>query len=267
MQHRDLTYLALLVARQAPRVLFAGCLSVESQIEYWLAGKNRLDQWMGLMKGMERSMASDPSEAAFGSLAVTLEGLAGEVLSTEVLSRVWAAISCGCDQLGQRPQLEPLAHSVLMGHLQASERVLRLMEDYQRRGGKISQLVIDLPNAVAGWTDQLIGWISSWVSVTQYAADPERAGEFASEWRAQGSHSPLIWRLLQNVIDNRLIPIPAGPLQTREVNQQVALAILGNLPRECVAESEFAHLFWPHWVSRFAEHTQQLVSWALTKEA
>ncbi len=67
--------------------------------------------------------------------------------------------------------------------------------------------------------------------------------------------------------DNRLIPLPAGPLQTREANQQVVLAILGNLPRECVAESEFAHLFWPHWVSRFAEHTQQLVSWALTKES
>ncbi len=58
---------------------------------------------MGLMKGMERSMASDPERSRVWPAGGDPEGLAGEVLSTEVLSRVWAAISCGCDQLGQRP--------------------------------------------------------------------------------------------------------------------------------------------------------------------
>jgi hypothetical protein len=266
MHFRELTYLAFLVSRQAPRLLFSGGIPVESQIEYWVAGKTRTDQWMRLMKATE--LGHHPTQQGetprVGTRAV--ESLAAEVFITELLSRVWAAYSCGLDQLGHSPQVEPLAHSVLMGHLQAVERMRRLIGHFSQDGCRMSQLIQQLPEIVAGWTDQLVGWISSWVPVAQYAADPDRAAEFASEWRTQGTQSPLVWKLLRSLIDNRLAALPEGPLGTGESNLRLGMAVLGSLPREAIVESEFASLLYPYWVSRFAEQTQILVDQTIGRE-
>jgi|GEM_PF-4888413 len=266
MHFRELTYLAFLVSRQAPQLLFSGGIPVDLQIEYWLAGKTRTDQWMRLMKAMESETpdCERPRGLAEGTRAV--EALAAEVFATELLSRVWAAFCCGLDQLGHSPQVEPLAHSVLMGHLQAVDRVKRLVSDYSQNGSRLSPLVQQLPGIVAGWTDQLVGWISSWVPVAQYAADPDRAAEFASEWRTQGTHSPLVWKLLRSLMDNRLATLPNGPLGTRDSNLRLGMAVLGCLPREVIVESEFASFLYPYWVSRLADHTQSLVDHAVDKE-
>ncbi len=267
MHFRELTYLAFLVSRQAPQLLFSGGIPVQLQIEYWLAGKSRTDQWMRLMKAMESETpcCERPQASGIGTRAV--EALAAEVFATELLSRVWAAFCCGLDQLGHSPQVEPLAHSVLMGHLQAVDRAKRLVNQYSQNGSRLSPLLQQLPAIVAGWTDQLVGWMSSWVPVAQYAADPDRAAEFASEWRTQGTHSPLVWKLLRSLMDNRLAALPDGPLGTREFNLRLGMAVLGCLPRDAIVGSEFASFLYPYWVSRLAEHAQSLVDHAVDMES
>lgn len=262
MTYRDLALLAFLVGRESPQLLFGGTPSVELQIEYWLAGKTRNDQWMRLLKALEQDLHSWPDPP--GDLpAITLaEALIAEILTSELLSRVWAAISCGWDQLAHHPRLEPLAHSVLMGHLQASARA-RQLQSQMSQSPPVAKVGFELADAVAGWSDQIIGWISSWVPVTQYAAEPDRAAEFAREWREQGADNSLVWKLLRNLMTHRLSALPEGPPTTREINRRLGSVILGTIPRSIVGDPEFATSFWPYWVDRFVDRTQELVDRAV----
>lgn len=264
MTYRELTLLAFLASREVPQLLFSSAPCVETQVEYWLAGRMRTDQWMRLLKAAEQAVADAEDVRSAGAAQALVEGLAAEIFAGELLSRVWAAISCGWDQLGQQPQLEPLAHSVLMGHLQVTARARSLVTQLADRGG-VSRTVAHLPELVAGWTDQLIGWIGSWVPVTQYAAEPDRAAEFADEWRSQGRENPMIWKLLRNLMEHRLAVLPDGPSPTRELNRRLGVAVLGALPRSVVSHGDFASLFWPYWVSRFAERTEELINRAVAE--
>lgn len=263
MTYRDLTLLAFLVGRESPQLLFRGAPSVELQLEYWLAGKTRNDLWMRLLKTLEHSLSSGADEGADGPTLRLAEGVIAEIITTELLSRVWAAVSCGWDQLAHHPALEPLAHSVLMGHLQASTRAKQLQAALSGQivaGADLAQLA----EAVAGWTDQIIGWISSWVPVTQYAAEPDRAAEFAREWREQGCENSLVWKLLRNVMSHRLSTLPDSPAPSKEANRRIGSAILGVVPRHVMAEADFAGSLWPYWVDRFVDRTQELVDRVIT---
>ncbi len=264
MTYRELSLLALLVGREVPQLLFASASSGELQFEYWLAGKLRNDQWMRLLKAAEESLADPDKPPSLAFTSTAAEGLAVEIFATELLSRVWAAISCGWDHLGHEPQLEPLAHSVLMGHLQVIARARQLLTSLSQHG-RTHQRVTHVPEIVAGWTDQLIGWVGSWVPVTHYAADPDRAAEFATEWRTQGRQNPVIWKLLRNLMEHRLAGLPEGLLATREMNRRIGTAILGVIPRSVVCQSEFASLFLPYWVDQFAGRMQGLIDRAVAE--
>ena len=198
MHARELIELAALVAAHGPvLVRTSGRISETSLKQYWIASKTRLDRWGWTLRSVsgeadETDRASKPSQGALP------RGTLEEIITGEALTRVWAAVLSAHDRFRGTHQAEPIAQSVLSGHLEARHRVLTLL---------VSGPPVDVGQAVRlnrlrcraeRWTDLLIGHLLGVEDVSRFAVEPDRAREFADDLRSRsrmkrGRHT---WPLL-----------------------------------------------------------------------
>jgi hypothetical protein len=113
-----------------------------------------------------------------------------EVLVTEMLTRVIAALAAGMEADSDVDEVSPVAHAIQLTHLEARNRVQKIM--LHGRGSSVQDAVRlnRLRQAVERWTDAMIGRMSvDTPDTVRYAIDPSRASEYAREMRMYG-HGP-----------------------------------------------------------------------------
>jgi hypothetical protein len=124
MHGSQLAQLACCLVTQGPVFLrTAGSLPATVLDTYWTASKSRIDRWLPVLKHLREDLQTGlPPErgAAWQSALPTLE----EVLQSEVLTRLWAALGCMIDRRLGAVEIEPVLRSVLLGHGEARNRVL-----------------------------------------------------------------------------------------------------------------------------------------------
>lgn len=180
----ELAELASLLAYHAP-ALFALRPSIDQDAltRYWVQSRQRLDQW-------HKVIAEYSSlETAGRPLAMQVwwdehEALLEEILVSETLTRVFAAVGVGLDAVTDQREVEPVTHSVFLSHLEARNRVLQLI--LFGRGGSITQTMElnRLRRASERWTDRILAPIIACHYATHaYAVDAQRAIAYAHEWR------------------------------------------------------------------------------------
>jgi len=228
MHARELIELAALVSAHGPvLVRETKTLSPTGIEQYWTTSKCRLDRWGRSLKALSEGAAEggpDWSRAQWPHIRGVLE----EILTGEVLTRVWTAVLCAYDRRQGIHQAEPIARSVLIGHMEARHRVLTLLVRGPGISAEAALKLNQLRRRTERWTDMLVGYLAGAYDVGEFAIDPARAEDFAEDLHYQsqlkgGRHVwPLVLASLRAAFRQGLAP--SSP--NADLNAEIAAAVL-----------------------------------------
>ena len=228
--------IAAIVSEHGQSILHRGKLvPPEAMTRYWVASRSRFELWHQAMAGYrvaEATGATDKLKSWWAQHLVILE----EVLVSQMLTRVVAALGRGLDAEHATDEFSPITHTIYLSHLDATNRVQQLM--LQGRGISVPEVVKlnRLRQGVERWTDSLLGQMSrlSPESVA-YAVDQERAMTYAEENRNYGNgetRRTVSWLMnasMRDMLSRRTSARPALPQANRAVASSVALMLRPDL--------------------------------------
>ncbi len=189
MQSCDLVELAALVSAQVPVLLAgAGRITAVGIDAYWAASKCRFDRWARRLNSALATSDRTAKPRKFdGPIASDLSfATCCEVLTSEVLTRVWAAAAMASDAAASTSELGPVTQSILFGHLEARRRVLDYIAAVDKRRPEreakrpIRQLD-QLRRICERWTDLLLAPLADWCDLESLAHDASRVTDFAQD--------------------------------------------------------------------------------------
>ncbi len=261
MHARHLVELAALVSAHGP-VLVRGSQGIsESGIErYWVASKSRLDRWGRSLKALctppaDAGWSSTPSQWRFA------RGVLEEIITGEVLTRVWTAVISAHDRHRGTDEAEPIARSVLIGHLEARHRVLTLLVGGPSIGAEEAVKLNRLRRRTERWTDLLIGYLAGLDDVSEFAVDPYRARDFAEDLRYQSRLKggrfawPLLLASLRAAFKQGL-----GPTSPNEdLNAQIAVSILSCFRSELFDSTGLFQSLWLKRLTYVSDDAQGMI--------
>ena len=234
MHARELIELAALVSVHGPvLVRTSGRISETSLEQYWTASKSRLDRWGRTLKSLS-SGAAESERPPVPSRGPRLRGVLEEILTGEVLTRVWTAVMHAYDRHRGTDQGEPIARSVLVGHLEARHRVLTLLVSGRPVEAAEAVKLNRLRRRTERWTDQLIGYLMGLEDVGRFAVNPDRARDFAEDLscRSPMAGGRLAWPLLLASLRAAFASGLAPTSPNGDLNARIAASILSSLQPE-----------------------------------
>lgn len=255
MHARELVDLAcVLSAHGSVLVRQPGPLARTGLDEYWIASKSRLDRWS------HRLRRSDDGKVG-AALGPTPTALLEEVLTGEVLTRVWAAVVCAHDALQGCDDAEPVARSVLIGHLEARHRVLTLLVSAPQVHAEEAIRLDCLRRRVERWTDMLIGYLNQRDEVSEFAFDPERAADFAQDLHEQGQQpgGRHVWSLLQGSLQAAFSRDLAPWSPNADLNARIAGGVLSCFPAEAFDSTGLPRSLWSLRLAKTASDAQGMI--------
>jgi len=261
MNASELLELAAVVSVEGPVLVEGpGAISASSLEQYWTASQCRFQRWADVFRGLPTD-ASNPGPDwpdRWPSIRATLE----EVLAGEVLTRVFAAVATAHDTVRGADLAEPIARSVLVGHLEARNRVLRFLV----RGAGIDAdeafALNRLRRRTERWTDMLLGYLHGLGEVGRFAVDPRRALDFAEDlnFRNRSPNARRAWSLVQTSLRagfrNGLCP--ASP--NADLNQRIGTSVLGCFRPELFDSTGTLRSLWITRLCNGAEDVRGMVA-------
>ncbi len=167
-----------MLIRSAPQ------LSSQGAQQYWTASKCRLDRWTRNLK----SFAADATQSDAATVRMQwplVRGVLEEILTGEVLTRVWTAVLCLYDRQHGGNEFESLARSIMIGHLEARHRVLMLIVRGPGINAESAVKLNHLRRRAERWTDLLVGYLARYGDVAEFAIDVDRAVDFSRDLEFQ----------------------------------------------------------------------------------
>jgi hypothetical protein len=248
MHARELVNLAAIVAAHGSSLVQGTQgISATGIEQYWIATKCRLDRWSWSLR--EFVAAAEAFEAEPRIDPTEIHGVFEEVLTGEVLSRIWTAVLCAHDRLRGTDLVEPIARSVLLGHLEARHRVLTLLVRGPGIAARQAAQFNSLRNISERWADLLIGYLCACNDLSEFAVDPSRALDFAQDFREARRHpgASQTWTLALASLHAAFRDGPSRRSPNADLNGRIAAAILCCF-QPCVFDS--TGLLRSLWMSR-----------------
>jgi hypothetical protein len=257
MHARELVELATLISAHGPALLESGELLPEQSIEqYWTTSKVRLDRWAWRLRTFCNEAKLRPQHCRH--LWPEIECVLEEILTSEMLTRVWTGLLCAYDRCRGTDIAEPVARSVLIGHMEARHRVLTLLVHAQGIAPDAAIKLNRLRRRAERWTDVLVGHLVRLSDVTEFAFDADRATEFAADLQYRGTQSggKQVWPLL-------LASVRAGfhlklgvESPNADLNARIAASILSCFPPDLFDSTGLFRSLWLMRLTNMAEDTQ-----------
>ncbi len=193
VNQRQLAEFTVLVAAQAPLLIEGTSPISDGPLwVYWQYSKSMLSRWRRIVDDAVSQPHSEQSDS--------LLQIASDILTSELLTRVWGAVLVACDERQRVRRSGPIAQSVLTAHQQSRASVLRML--VHSSALPIDQLAdLDrLRRRVERWTDVLVGplVVRYGDRLASFAFDPRRArdfGEGENQTRFQSTSQPA-WSFL-----------------------------------------------------------------------
>jgi hypothetical protein len=213
MHHRDTIELAAVITSLSDD-LHESSISVATVDEYWLASQRRIDAWHDSM-----TCGGEP-----------LVAVCEEVLATEVLTHVWAAVLATHDRGGSR---ERLGKRVLDDHRRVRMLVLRELLEGAHVSRHEALSLNRFASRADGWSDRLVGYLAASAEVAHLAPHPERAARLADAI-ATSSDLPATtaWALVEQSLRRSFRPCRCTLSPSDIFNEQIAASIRPCLPIE-----------------------------------
>jgi hypothetical protein len=197
--------------------------------QYWMASKVRLDRWCRSLRNFA-TLAGDPKWRQVHWPRI--RGIMEEIISSEMLTRVWAAVLSAHDRRRKLGESEPIARSVLLGHLEARHRVLTLLLNTPGLDCNAAAQLNRLQNLSQRWTDLLVGYLIPLGDLSEFAFDHARAKDFARDLRDEGAHSSrrIVWPLILASLRASFRQHSAAETPNADLNLRIASGILACFP-------------------------------------
>ena len=256
MHARELIELAALVSAHGPVLVQSGeRISAEGIEQYWTTSKVRLDRWGRSLK--EFAGLSIPGTKAHQPQQTQIRGVLEEILTGEVLTRVWTAVLCAYDRQRGTDEAEPVARSVLIGHCEARHRVLTLLVRGQGIDAKDAVRLNRLRRRAERWSDLLIGNLAGMHGVGEFAISPERAKEFSKDLRDNGNE--FVWSLTMASLRAAFQRGLGLVSPNADLNARIAASILACFPAELFDSTGLFHSLWLMRLMSVAADTQGMI--------
>lgn len=230
MHARVLVELAALLASHG-EVLLRGSarLSNSCLADYWSASKCRLDRWTRAI-GTTRKRRETPGQPQANSTysGPSFRPWLEEIITGEVLTRVWTAVVCGLEKHNGSQEAEPVVRSVLLGHLEARRKTLRLLVTGRGVDSLEAVALNRLRRRSERWTDMLLGRLIPICDVRDLAFDVGRAADFARGIRAERGQpwGSQVWPLLLASLQAAFRSSMAPDSPNDDLNLRIASSIL-----------------------------------------
>ncbi|MCA9269237.1 MAG: hypothetical protein KDA41_12235 [Planctomycetales bacterium] len=246
----DLVHLAALVANEGQTFVTTPLRrSTTSFHEYWAASRQRIDSWTLAFFRHEKGIAAQDTPPEADVLRPVIE----EILLSEVLTRVFAALCVAHDECHQGSLVGPVARSAFIGHQESRNRALTAILNGRGLAPRSVRRMNVLRQKCERWTDLLLAHIHTLGDVEAYAFDVDRMEDFAQDLaEPSGEAARLLTRSLTDVALQHSLRrgvTPESP--SAKLNHQIAASVVACLPWGQIGS---AGVFGPLWQVRM-EHT------------
>ena len=260
MHARDSLEVAALVVLHGPALISSQTRISPTAIEqYWTASKSRLDRWAGALKSFGSSEASDgrSDDERWNHLRPVLE----EILIAEILTRVWTALLSAHDRRHQLSNTEPIGRSVMLGHLEARQRVLGLLVSSVEVNTRHGLVVERLRRQAERWTDLLLGHLLTLEDVGEFAIDADRAREFSEDLRHQArqGNAQSGWALTLVSLRGAFRQGLSGGSPNPDLNSRIASSVLACFPSELFDSTGVFQSLWLLRLTSYANDAQGMI--------
>ncbi|MFO1019149.1 MAG: hypothetical protein U0903_00390 [Planctomycetales bacterium] len=133
---------------------------------------------MKRLKELERELSELPADETAEFLWDQAHDACQEILTTEMLGRVWGAILESSHHISGQLTTKSVARHVLLQHLEVRHALLSFMNRWCERAYLQIAEIDGLRRKMERWTDILLGSLLQEYPVQDYAFDPERGCEF-----------------------------------------------------------------------------------------
>ena len=257
MHDREQIELAALVSDHGPELVEGSQHLPQTHFEaYWVASKCRLDRWGRSL----RELAASSDQPSDDSLVRTRTGPAvvQEILATEVLTRVWTAVVCAFDRLRQSAEVEPVARSAMIGHLEARHRAMCLL----LKGTGLSQSqcarLNQLRRKAECWSNLLVGRLAAFYDVAEFAVDPAAARLIGKDYELRRARSS-DWEIQLSALRAAFCETPWYESPNTDLNQQVTSSIIACFRSELFHATGVMRSLWLTRLIHSAEATQGML--------
>jgi hypothetical protein len=228
MHSAELVELAALVAIDAPALVRLTKNLPDAELErYWTASKCRQDRWQLALLAFKESRQQ--LIGATGGLHRFALGMFEEILTGEILARVWCGVLAACDARHGVDHAEPVARSVLVGHLEVRCRTLTLLSTSREIPlGGLSELN-RLRRICERWTDLFLAELAHYADLSSLAHEQARMREFAADVPRDsgGGYSRMRHALLRSSLRSAFHRPEPLPAPNSDLNRQIAAGVLG----------------------------------------
>ncbi|MBN1852323.1 MAG: hypothetical protein JW829_06350 [Pirellulales bacterium] len=248
MHARELVELAASVATHVGTILADPSGLREEGLEaYWFQSRKRLDAWATAMIPFEQAAATKRS--AQGSHAEDMLRLAEEVLASEILTRIWAAVLSGASHLSTYHITVATGRSIFLNHQEIRLRILKWMINGPLAGSPSVEALNLFRRRCERWTDLFLGRIALVTETTLYAFDSDRLAEFHKDFQGELRAGTLdtSWNTLLASLSCTLEKCLHTRPVCSETNTEIATAVLTCLGSNSI--NEWATLRWA-WLHR-----------------
>jgi hypothetical protein len=258
MHARELIDLAALVSLHGPALVHSDATIPAAGVEqYWISSKLRLDRWARSLKEFARG--ADAPAAGHRVSPVEMRGVLEEVLTGEILTRVWTAVLCAYDRSRGTDAAEPVARSVLIGHVEAKHRVLRLLTHQSGIEPAAVAELNRLRRRTERWTDLLVGRLAGIHDIAEFAVDPRRAKDFAEDTASRMTPGQLAWPLTLTSLRAAFREVLVAASPNGDLNARLAAGVLACFPPELFNSSGLFYSLWLMRLTSVAEDAQSMI--------
>lgn len=265
-QANVLVELASLVAYHGDAFLRANSGISRSGVDaYWCASRNRLDAWSMAMKKLEttaREIAYGKPDRADHLRAEAWENikpLIEEILASEVLTRTWAVIGCELDRRNETEDIESFVRSILVGHLEARHRLLRLVFNKLQLTENQLRHVDQIRRRAERWTDVILGYLVSSCQVDEFSFDINRVVDFSQSLQSQQPSGEQTRSLLLVSLRSSFADGFTGKCPNPQCSEKIAEAILASFGSDIMdCTGEYQQL-WEARLKQAARDTQGMI--------
>lgn len=198
-------------------------LSESSAEAYWTASRCRIERWAETFQHFHKARKKSGARMAWLAMRPYFD----EVLISEVLTRVWTAFATVCEISSEEKRIEPIARSVFVGHLEARQRLLRILVDERDLDSKFASSLNGIRRNAERWTDMLLGYLMIDHDVSEFAFDADRVRDFADGIRHErkDENETFAWSLLQKSLTASFGPDKTSVLPNTDLNQDILYGV------------------------------------------
>ncbi|MEX2139516.1 MAG: hypothetical protein WD894_09665 [Pirellulales bacterium] len=245
MHSADLVDLAALVATHTPSFLRLTKMLPQCELErYWTASKCRQDRWQLALLDLKDSRAR--LVGATGGLHRFAWGVFEEIFTGEILTRIWTGVLAAFDVQHGTDHAQPVAQSVLAGHLEVRCRTLSLLST--ARELPLADLVElnRLRRLCERWTDLLLAEMAHGLDLSGLAHETERMLDFAADVprRTRGAYAETRRSLVRTSLRAAFVRPATLPAPNGDLNRQIAAGVLGCFQPELFDGAGVLHSAW-----------------------